>query len=141
MNFNNSRIIKTVTPIFKSVFRLFKRAQIIINNTNNPAFISKPNELGLENESPELVKIFLKQLGVKEYPTIELIELSNEQISDYINYNAKFFSTLHTDRDESMTHSTFFSQYGRIIKVDAIKDIESILEKSDFNDILYWILN
>lgn len=113
----------------------------IISNTTNPTFISKPNELGLENESPELVKAFLKQLGVKEYPIIELIELSNEQISDYINYNAKFFSTLHTDRDESMTHSTFFSKYGRIIKVDAIKDIESILEKSNFNDILYWILN
>ncbi len=113
----------------------------IINNISDHVFIAGVGSLGLETESLDLVKIFFKQLGVREYPSIELIELDNDKVNSYISYNSKFFTTLLTDRNEPMTHSNFFSQGGKIICVDAIKDLEQILNKADFNDILYWILD
>ncbi len=113
----------------------------IINCTHEPFFIANVNDLGFENESPELLKVFLKQLGVREYPHIELCELRAEQFDEYINYNSKYYSTLYTDKNEALTHTMLFSQYDKSIKVDSIREIDSILSNASFNDIIYWILN
>ena len=51
------------------------------------------------------------------------------------------YGTTRNKWDSIIPLDKLWNEYERIIKVDAIKDIESILEKSDFNDILYWILN
>ena len=113
----------------------------IVGFTNNPVFIADIDSLGFKDEPIELVKIFFKQLGVKEYPIIESTDLNKEQTEEYIKYNSKYITTLYTDRNESYSHSAFFSQYGNGVRVDSIKDIEEILSNASFNDILYWILN
>ncbi|MDY0278452.1 MAG: DUF3883 domain-containing protein, partial [Acholeplasma sp.] len=112
----------------------------IINNIDNPIYLACLPDLDLNGETAALVKPFFKQLGVKEYPIIESIELDIDERKEYIVYNSKYYPTLYSDRKEALTHEELF-YYQQLIKVDKIRDIEKILSNSDFEDILYWILN
>lgn len=112
----------------------------IVSCLNNTVFVASSSELGLDNTDVNLVKKFLSQLDVKEYPPIVSKTLDWKECQKYKKINAAKYPTLHT-RNESYTYDSLFYQSGGGINVADITDIETILENADYRDIIYWLLN
>lgn len=112
----------------------------IIEKTENPAFVTSLSELGLSDTNPDDAQLFLRQLGVGYYPRIELVDLPYDQTIEYREYNRQKYSTLFSDRNESLTAEEFFATCVTI-RVDTVKGINEILQSCSFEDIVFWLLN
>lgn len=112
----------------------------IISCLEDAIFVTDASGLGLGDADINLVKKFLSQLEVKEYPPIESKVLGGQDYLKYIKYNSRKYPTLYTG-SESYTHDSLFYQYAGNIQVAHIAGIDAILEKADYRDIIFWALN
>lgn len=107
---------------------------------DNAVFVSDIDGLGLSHADINLVKQFLSQLDVKEYPPIETKVLYGQDYQKYKKNNAKKYPILYTGNESYNYNSLFYQTDGQIQVADII-GIETILEKADYRDIIFWVLN
>lgn len=112
----------------------------IISCLEEAIFVGKADELGLGKADISLVKKFLSQLGVKDYPQIAEKVLEGADYQKYIEYNSKKYPILYT-RGESYNYDSLFYQCLGHIQVADISGIDTIFEKADYRDIIFWVLN
>ncbi len=112
----------------------------IISCLDTPVFVSGIDELGLTGADMHLVKAFLSQLDVKEYPPIAKKSLTGQDYRKYIEYNSEKYPELSV-RNETYRYDYFFYQISREVQVADIIGFENILKYADYRDIIYWMIN
>lgn len=111
----------------------------IVSCLGDATFVADVKALGLDHADMNLVKKFLSQLGVKEYPQIEKKVLNNQECPKYLEHNAKSYYYLQSG-GEMYDNNSLFYQSSKKIQVADITGIDNILEKADYRDIICWIL-
>ncbi|MCR5309250.1 MAG: DUF3883 domain-containing protein [Bacilli bacterium] len=107
-----------------------------------PKYIADKETLGFSEIDDRTFVEFLEYIGVSKYPRIENIKLPNEMNRDYLEFNSKCNPVIYTDKGEAVSNDDFaYKLDSTLIKVDSIKGIDKILLNSDFEDIIFWILN
>ena len=116
---------------------------IILHSNSEASFLADISDWDVFNGIEHgLVVEFFKYIGVRKYPRIESVELSGDEIKEYLDYNSERFELLHTDSGENRTKDDFLQRIGLThVVVDTIKGIDSILENCSFEQIVSWILN
>lgn len=113
----------------------------IVSCTNYGIFIANKELLQFDNvDDLYLLKKFLGNLGVKMFPEIINKELSYNERTDYLKINAKHFKVLKTNYGDSYSHYDLFYGYNKKVVVDYIEDLNDILDKANFEDVIFWIL-
>lgn len=107
----------------------------------NTIYVGAFEQIGLNDKNIEDVKSFIYALGIRQYPTIETVKLDYPEQTAYIKYNSQKHPYIYDTRAERFNHDTFFSQWGKEISVSSIKDIEKILQRANFYDIVCWLLH
>ena len=100
--------------------------------TNN--FIS-PENIRLKTNDISEISDFLIWVGASKYPRLISLELSEEQIRNYIKYHSSIYST---SDDTYYSYSDFQKFYE--VKVGSFENIELLMSKVSFNDIICWII-
>ena len=117
---------------------LGERLTLLLENT---IYVGAFEQIGLNDKNIEDVKSFIYALGIRQYPTIETVKLDYPEQTAYIKYNSQKHPYIYDTRAERFNHDTFFSQWGKEISVSSIKDIEKILQRANFYDIVCWLLH
>ncbi len=108
-------------------------------------FIAKREELGFDEQDDETVEEFLKWIGVAQYPRIEKKKLKGPELDneyeDYVFRNLKYpYKTSHGELYLSYEElRKDITSYQSDIYVDSIKELDDILNKAGFEDILTWL--
>ena len=104
-------------------------------------YIAAPCELALEIYNLEDLKAFLLCIGVKKYPSIEIVKLNYQERADYIRYNSEMYPQVFDKYNNCYKYDELFYQYDKEISVSYIKGIDKIILNVDFTDIICWLLD
>ncbi|MEE0946829.1 MAG: DUF3883 domain-containing protein [Acutalibacteraceae bacterium] len=112
----------------------------LTSTLDGTAYVGTPKQIGLENINAEDIKAFLSSLNIKKYPIIETIKLNTTERTEYVRYNSQKFPRIYDTKNDEFDHNSFFYQWEKEISVSSIQYIDTILKKSDFYDIICWLL-
>lgn len=116
----------------------------ILSYYANTVYLANIKEIGLAEYDLSIVKSFLSQLGVKEFPPIVASELERLEMNEYVKYNAEIYTSLNATYNgiiEQYNHEQLFAQWEKSIKVANIHHIDEILRNATTIEILTWILS
>ena len=108
---------------------------------NDTVFIAHKDNLGFVEEGEKKVTEFLGWIGVSKYPPVKLEKTYDEDYQEYVLKELNYPYT--TDYGEAITSYEHFLQrkaWGRpSVTIYKIDEIDAILEKARFEDILVWL--
>ena len=97
-------------------------------------FVS-PENIRLKTSDTNEIADFLIWLGVSKFPRLVSIELTGEQVADYIKYNKSIYST---------SDGTFYSfqdfQKFYEVKVASFENLGLLMQNVSFNDMICWMI-
>ncbi|MBC8434313.1 MAG: DUF3883 domain-containing protein [Desulfobacterales bacterium] len=113
----------------------------LYSSIDDTVFVAKKDELGFEQDDEVKVTEFLEWVGVERFPPIKLQETKEEEFSDYVLRKINYpYTTDHTDLIKSYEHFKQRKSYmSPRITINKIAEIDAILEKARFEDILVWL--
>ncbi len=94
-------------------------------------FLAGTSYYGFKNTDLNLIKEYFIWLGVNIFPKKIIIDIKN---TDFLEYGKYCFGS---DYDTLLKDKFSISNLGR---VETIQNIDTILTKSNFNEIMYWLL-
>jgi hypothetical protein len=110
----------------------------IINDT---VFVAKKDHLGFEEDDENKVTEFLEWVGVSRFPPMKLHETKEEEYADYVLSKINYPYT--TDGGDLIKSYEHFKQRKSYlpprITIYKIVELDTILEKARFEDILVWL--
>jgi hypothetical protein len=111
---------------------------------DDTVFVANKEELGFEEEDEKKVVEFLNWIGVEEYPRIEKKELKgvdfNSTYEDYVFKNLTYpYETSHGKMYLSYEQLKADKSWRSNVKVDDIAELDDMLDKANFEDILVWL--
>lgn len=126
---------------FGSEYLAGKVMDALYSSIDYAVFVAKKDELGFEQYDENMVKEFLEWVGVARFPPLKIQETNEEEYADYILRKIDYPYT--TDYGETLVSYEQFKQrkslYNPKIKIHKIHEIDVILEKARFEDILVWL--
>lgn len=147
----NIRVISRTGDIIQSSKCYFGKeygneiGERITSCLDDVVYVADHVTLGFEENEFSLIKEFLLQLEVKEFPIVEQVTLRGMDFINYQNYNAEKYPLLTVGAESfycnDRYNGLFYQDYGSRIQVADIIGIEEILTKADYKDILYWLLS
>lgn len=126
---------------FGSEYLAGKVMDALYSSIEDTVFVAKKDELGFEQDDEVKVTEFLEWVGVERFPPIKLQETKEEEFSDYVLRKINYpYTTDHVDLIKSYEHFKQRKSYmSPRITINKIAEIDAILEKARFEDILVWI--
>lgn len=113
----------------------------LYSSIDDAVFVAKKDKLGFEQDDEVKVTEFLEWVGVERFPPIKLQETEEEEYADYVLRKINYPYT--TDYGETLVSYEQFKQrkssYSQGIRIHNIADLDAILEKARFEDILAWL--
>ena len=128
---------------FGQEYSVGKIMDALYSGIDETVFLAKREDLGLEVEDENKAVEFLKWVGVEEFPRINQKALEkdayNSEYEDYVLRKLKY--PYYTNRDD--TYDSYeklkADKYGTKITIGDIAELDDILSKSRFEDILVWL--
>ena len=113
----------------------------LYSSIDDTVFVAKKDELGFEQDDEVKVTEFLEWIGVARFPRIKLQETKEEEYADYVLKNINYpYTTDHVDLIKSYEHFKERKSYmSPRITINKIAELDVILEKARFEDILVWL--
>lgn len=126
---------------FGSEYLAGKVMDALYSSIDDTVFVAKKDELGFEQDDEVKVTEFLEWISVERFPPIKLQETKEEEFSDYVLRKINYpYTTDHADLIKSYEHFKQQKSYVRPrITINKIAEIDAILEKARFEDILVWL--
>jgi hypothetical protein len=126
---------------FGSEYLAGKVMDALYSSIDDTVFVAKKDELGFEQDDEVKVTEFLEWVGVSRFPPIKLQKINDEEYADYVLKNINYPYT--TDYGETLVSYEQFKQrklsYSPSIRTHNIADLDAILEKARFEDIIVWL--
>ncbi len=118
-----------------------KVMEALYSSINDTVFVAKKDQLGFEQDDENIVTEFLEWVGVSRFPPIKIQETNDEEYADYVLKNINYpYTTDGGDLIKSYEHFKQRKSYmSPSITIYKIAEIDAILEKARFEDILVWL--
>ena len=115
----------------------------LFKKSNKKVFVAKPEIIGLQGRSLEDAARFLKWIGVAEFPRKRLVTsiIVPEEYRNFI-YQRLAYPTKIAEVD-LYSYEDYMARrgYSDLFDLEDCKELNTILETSDFEDIIQWFLN
>ena len=99
-------------------------------------YIADKDSIGLTEVSVAEAKEFLKWIGIRDFPRINIINLSNSEMREYINYYLEK-NKRYVCHDGSYSKEEFNLS---CVTVCASENLSVIMEKAKFEDLIAWFM-
>lgn len=124
-----------------SEYSVGKIMDALYSNIDNTVFVAKKDELGFNQDDEFKVTEFLEWLGVERFPPIKIQETKEEEYADYVLSKINYPYT--TDHGETLVSYEQFKQRKSWLSprmtIGKITELDAILKKARFEDILVWL--
>ncbi|MEA3359473.1 MAG: DUF3883 domain-containing protein [Thermodesulfobacteriota bacterium] len=126
---------------FGSEYLSGKVMDALYSSIDDTVFVAKKNELGFEQDDEVKVTEFLEWVGIERFPPIKFQETKEEEYADYVLRKINYPYT--TDYKETLVSYEQFKQrksrHSPRIRIHNITELDAILEKARFEDIIVWL--
>lgn len=126
---------------FGSEYLAGKVMDALYSSIDDTVFVAKKDEFGFEQDDEAKVTEFLEWVGVERFPPIKLQETKEEEYADYVLRKINYPYT--TDYRETLVSYEQFKERkswnSPTIRINNIANLDAILEKARFEDILVWL--
>jgi len=113
----------------------------LYSSIDDTVFVAKKDELGFEQDDEVKVTEFLEWVGVERFPPLKFQETNEEEYADYVLKNINYpYTTDYVDLIKSYEHFKQRKSYmSPRIRIHKIPELDVILEKSRFENIIVWL--
>jgi len=126
---------------FGSEFFAGKVMDALYSSIDDTVFVAKKDELGFEQDDEVKVTEFLEWVGVEKFPPLKFQDTKEEEYADYVLKNINYpYTTDYRDPIKSYEHFKQLKSYmSPRITINKIAELDAILGKARFEDIIVWL--